>query len=158
MADVFDRVQAMPVIAELWPREPSVGSDFASDAIHAPISTYTVVRILLLDAVHRLQAAARIAQNPDLASQGTHILLLRPALVSTAKGAWLAGTADSAERTSRAARLAAEDRRQGAIAMRKAVEQGAPDMFGAVGSAFERSRAAVCGARPYPRRAHTPTG
>ncbi|MGC4804997.1 hypothetical protein [Micromonospora sp. DT233] len=146
MADVFDRVQALPTIAKLWPREPGVGSNFASDATHASISTYTVARVLLLDAMHRLQAAARIAQTPDLARQGTHILLLRPALVSTAKGAWLVQAADTADRVSRATRLVAEDRRQGASAMGKAVEQGAPDVFGAVGRAFERSRDVVLSA------------
>ena len=124
----------------------SVGSDFGADLAHASISTYTVARVLLLDAMHRLRAAARTAQSRDLAGQGTHILLLRPVLVSTAKAAWLVGAADSAERASRAVRLIAANQRQAAMAMRKAVEQGAPDVFGAVGATFERSRVAVLSA------------
>jgi len=144
--DVFDRVEAMPAVTQLWPEEPGAGSGFAADATTASVSTYAAARVLTLGAVRQLQAAARIARNSDLAKLGTHILLLRPALISTAKAAWLVETFDSAERISRAARLVAQDRNQGAIAMRKAVEQGAPTAFGAAGEAFGRTRHAVLSA------------
>src|SRR5688572_19897051 len=109
MADVFLRVRAMPALTELWPKEPGVGSDFASDVMHVSVSSYTVARILLLEAIGRVQAAAGLAQDLNLARQGAHFLLLRPALVSTAKAAWLIEVPDPAERTSRAARLVGQD-------------------------------------------------
>jgi len=143
MADVFDRVRAMPVMAQLWPAEPVVGSGFAADETRASVSTYTTARILLLDAMHRLRAAAEIAENEALAEHGTHLLLLRPALVSTAKAAWMVGPEDSGERSTRAVRLICEDQRQGALAMRKALEQGAPNAFGFAADSFERSGAAT---------------
>jgi hypothetical protein len=143
VADVFDRVRAMPVMAQLWPAEPGVGSRFAVDETRASVSTYTAARVLLLDAIHRLRAAAEMAENEALTEQGTHLLLLRPALVSTAKAAWVVGPEDSVERSTRAVRLVCEDHRQGALAMRKAVEQGAPAAFGTVASSFERSIAAT---------------
>jgi hypothetical protein len=144
VADVFDRVRAMPVMAQLWPAEPGVGSRFAADETRASVSTYTAARVLLLDAMHRLRAAAEMAENEALAEHGTHLLLLlRPALVSTAKAAWVVGPEDSAERSTRAVRLVCEDHCQGALAMRKALEQGAPNAFGSAARSFEQSSAAT---------------
>jgi hypothetical protein len=143
MTDVFDRVRAMPVMAQLWPAEPAVGSGFDADETRTSVSTYTVARILLLDAMHRLRAAAEMAENEALAEHGTHLLLLRPALVSTAKAAWVVGPEDSAERSTRAVRLICEDQRQGGVAMRKALEQGAPNAFERAARSFERSGAAT---------------
>jgi hypothetical protein len=143
VADVFDRVRAMPVMAQLWPTEPGVGSRFAADETQASVSTYTAARVLLLDAMHRLRAAAEMTENDALAEHGTHLLLLRPALVSTAKAAWVVGPEDSVERSTRAVRLVCEDHRQGALAMRKALEQGAPNAFESVARSFEQSRTAT---------------
>lgn len=70
MTDVFDRVHAMPVLNELLPYEPGAGSPFASDAKHQAISSYTAVRILLLEGMHRLQVAARTAQVTAMAELG----------------------------------------------------------------------------------------
>lgn len=146
VSGVYDRIDAMPAMADLWPREPADGSEFAADGTRASISTYTVVRILLLEAIQRLRAAAAAAQDRGLAEQGVHILLLRPALVSTAKAAWVARGGESAERVSRAARLIAEDRRNGAKALRKAVANGAPPPFNAVADAYERSSEVISAA------------
>ena len=124
-------------------RSPAWAAGSRSDETRASVSTYTAARVLLLDAIHRLRAAAEMAENEALTEQGTHLLLLRPALVSTAKAAWVVGPEDSVERSTRAVRLVCEDHRQGALAMRKAVEQGAPAAFGTVASSFERSSAAT---------------
>jgi hypothetical protein len=75
----------MHVVAELWPAEPGVGSPLASDAARASVSTYAVARILLLDAMLQLRAAAATFKDERLAARGTHLLLLRPALVSSLK-------------------------------------------------------------------------
>jgi hypothetical protein len=133
----------MPVMAQLWPAEPVVGSGFADDETRTSVSTYTAARVLLLDAMRRLRAAAEMAENQTLAEQGTHLLLLRPALVSAAKAAWAVAPEDSAERSTRAVRLICEDMRQGTLAMRKALEQGAPNAFDIAARTFERSGAST---------------
>jgi hypothetical protein len=151
VSSVFDRISAMPAIVELLPRKPAVGSAFGTDDAQAS-STYTIVRGLLVEAVRGLLVAGETAQRRDLAAVGTHILLLRPSLVSTAKAAWVARAQESGERVSRAARLVAEDRQNGANALRKAAEHGAPTLFKAVANAFERSSAAFTSAA----RGHVP--
>ncbi len=140
MSDVLNRVRAMSVVTEMWPAKPSPGSGFAADAELAPFSTYTVARVLLVGGLDSLQAAARLGQDPRAAGQGMHVLLLRPAVVSTAKAAWLVAPDDATDRVSRTARVLAEDRRQGARAMERAVAAGAPDAFEAVGDMFTRAR------------------
>lgn len=146
MTDVYERVRAMRGVTDLWPSETLPGSDFAGDPSPASISTYAAARILILEALRWLEASARVAVDERARAHGAHLLLLRPALVSTAKSAWIIRPDDGSERAARAARLAAQDRRQGALAMEKAVQQGAPEVFGQVGRIFERARNVVTSA------------
>ena len=118
--DVYERVRAMHVVTKLWPPDAVAGSGFASDPSPASISTYTVARILILEALRWLEASSKAAEDRRAGALGAHILLLRPALVSSAKCAWVIRPDDGDERAARAARLVAEDRRQGASAMDKA--------------------------------------
>lgn len=145
-ADLYERVRAMPVITGLWPGDAIAGSAFASDPSPASISTYVVARILLLEALRWLAASAKLAEDDRSAAHGAHVLLLRPALVVTAKCAWMIRPDDSNTRAARAVRLVVEDRRQGASAMDKARQQGAPEAFGHVGRLFERARTSVIAA------------
>ncbi|MGA3541592.1 hypothetical protein ACK8GE_20125 [Micromonosporaceae bacterium DT194] len=70
---------------------------------------------------------------------GTHILMLRPALVLAAKAAWIVRPARSEERVSRSLGVLLNDQRRGARAMRNAVSQGAISEFEQVASKFDRS-------------------
>lgn len=94
---MFERIQAMPVVAEMLPEEPSPGSPASGDPLVEAVAPYTYARSLLLGAVAQLLVAATTARKAEHARLGTHILLLRPALVATAKAAW---TAEAPERGS----------------------------------------------------------
>lgn len=143
MTDVFDRARAMSSVLQLWPDIPSTGSPFAADAALASVSTFSVARILVAEAVLRLKAGAEMAQDDELAALGSHLLLLRPTLVSTAKAAWLVRPQDSLERVRRALELVHEEQRQAASAMRKAIEVGAPKVFERVAVNLDRKRNAL---------------
>ncbi len=135
--------RAMRVITTLWPEGVIMGSGFATETPVGSISTYVVARILLLEALSWLSASGRVAEHDEAAVHGAHLLLLRPALVSTAKCAWMLRSDEGGERTTRALRLIMEDRRQGVVAMNKAVERGAHEAFSGVAEFFERARDAV---------------
>lgn len=140
VADVFDRVDAMKVTSTLWPEEPSPGSGFATDTASMPaIPTYLTTRIQLLEAVRLLQAAAQMVRAQRDVEWGAHMVLLRPALVLTAKAAWIARPDNSDERVSHATSLIIAEQRKGAKAMRDAVAQGAIREFGSVADAFQRT-------------------
>lgn len=130
----------MSSVVQLWPDKPSPGSPFGADDALASISTFTVARVLVAEAVLRLRAGAEMAQDSGLAALGSHFLLLRPTLVATAKAAWLVRPDEPRERVRRAAELVREDQRQGASSMRKAVDVGAPDIFESVALVFDRKR------------------
>lgn len=144
---VYARVRALRVIAEGFPTEVGDRSGFALDEAVIPassrLSTFVAAKSLLFEALSAVQAAAATARETRLSARGTHILLLRPGLVSVAKAAWVVRPTDPAERVVRVGRLVAEDGRQGASAMRKFVETGANEQFGAVAAAFERGREEV---------------
>ena len=144
MADVLKRVEAMSVTAELWPSEPSAGSGFAADGQSgSSVSTYTVTRIQLLEAIRRLKAAASLVRRQQDAEWGAHLVILRPALVLTAKAGWIVRPNASPERVARASGLVISDQRMGARAMWAAVDQGAVSAFESVGTAFEGSASLV---------------
>lgn len=138
VTDVFDRVKAMSVAPTLWPRNYADGSAFSMEPEFVGASpTFLVVKILMAESIVRVQAAARIAQDTDVANLGSHMVLLRPALVSAAKAAWLVRPDDHRDRAIRSAMLMAVDAAAGARAMKNAVKQGAPEVFVGVGNAFE---------------------
>ncbi len=130
----------MSSISQLWPAVPSPGSPFSADDELGPLSTFTVGRVLVAEAVLRLKAGAEMAEDRQLAAHGSHFLLLRPTLVSTAKAAWLLRPDASSERVRRAVELIDAEQQQGASAMRKAVQAGAPDLFMSVAAVFDRTR------------------
>ena len=138
--DVFERVRAMPVIFDLFPSEPALGSAFADDANLLPFATYDVVRTRLQDAVAKLLLAARLAQDETQSRYGTHLIVLRPALVAAAKGIWLVAPNEATERAGRSCAVVADDRRSGATAMSRATEKGGPETFKQIGDHFEQAR------------------
>lgn len=147
----------MSVTAELWPSEPSPGSGFAADGESgSSVSTYVVTRIQLLEAIQRLRAAASLIRRQQDAEWGAHLVILRPALVLTAKAGWIVRPDASPERVGRAIGLVISDQRMGARAMQAAVDQGALPAFGSVGAAFERSANLV--ASNSPQRPVAPLG
>ena len=134
----IDRVKAMSATVTLWPDDPSPGSGFASDrALSAQVDSYTVARIQLLTSIRRLRDAAQLVVDDD--GWGTHLLMLRPALVLAAKAAWIARPVLSEERVRRTLGVLLNDQRKGAKAMRDAVSQGAISEFEQVASRFEKS-------------------
>lgn len=138
VTDVFDRVQAISATVTLWPDEPAPGSGFAHDlTVSADLDPYTVARTQLLTAMRRLRDAARLVQKDD--GWGTHLLMLRPALVLAAKAAWIARPDRSNERVGRALGMVLSDQRMGATAMRQAVTQGGIPEFGDVADKYERN-------------------
>jgi hypothetical protein len=138
VTDVFDRVEAVSATVGLWPDEPSAGSGFSDDlALSAQMSSYTVARTQLLTSMRRLRNAAQLVTEDD--GWGTHLLMLRPALVLAAKAAWIVRPDRSEERVSRLLGVLLKDQRRGARAMRDAVSQGAIPEFEQVASKFDRS-------------------
>ncbi len=82
--------------------------------------TFVVVRYQLLTALRRLRDAARLHKDDD--GSGSHILMLRPALVLVAKAAWILRPEQPERRVGRVVGMLVDDRRGGAQAMRKAVD------------------------------------
>ena len=138
VTDVFDRVKAVSATVQLWPDEPSAGSGFADDlALSAQLSSYTMARTQLLTSMRRLRNAARLVKEDD--DWGTHLLMLRPALVLAAKASWIVRPNRSEERVSRTLGMLSNDQRRGAKAMREAVSQAAIPEFKDVADKFDRS-------------------
>ncbi|MCD1144440.1 hypothetical protein LQU92_04180 [Kocuria sp. LUK] len=138
MSAVMDRVNAMSVWMDVLPDTPSAGSGFDVDTQYVTFSTYNVAKTRLGDGLLRLAASARISDDPPQAKYGTHLLALRPALVSAAKGWWLTSSSDSASRAWNACCLLADDRKMGAEAMRRSILHGGPRTFDDIAIAFER--------------------
>lgn len=138
MTDVYDRVNAMSVIAQVWPTEPTSGSGFAAEAaLTEAVSTFDISRHQLMTSVRRLRNAAELSRNDD--GWGAHILMLRPALVLAAKAAWILRPDSPEERIGRALGLIMSDQRNGARAMRAVVKQGGLPEFGGVADKYDRS-------------------
>jgi len=142
VTDVYDRIEAMSATVALWPSEPAAGSSFAADnALGSVAPTFDVARHQLLTAIRRLRDAARLAGRDD--GWGSHILMLRPALVLVAKAAWVVRPEQSAERVGRALGTLLSDQRRGATAMRDAVSQGAIAEFGHLALKYESNADAL---------------
>lgn len=128
----------MPATVTLWPKEPTAGSGFADDlALSAQVDSFTVARLQLLTSMRRLRNAARLVTEDD--GWGTHLLMLRPALVLAAKAAWIVRPDVSEERVCRTLGVLLNDQRRGARAMREAVSQGAIPEFEQVATRFDQS-------------------
>ena len=142
MTDVFDRVNSMSATAARWPEEPSTGSGFAADLALSPqLSSFTVARTQLLTSIRRLRNAAQLVKEDD--GWGTHILMLRPALVLAAKAAWIVRPDCSDERVGRTLGMMLSDHGRGAKAMKDAVSQGAIPEFGELEDKFRRSSSLI---------------
>lgn len=128
----------MPVIFDLLPSQPARGSAFADDAKLLPFATYDVVRTRLQDAVAKLLLAARLAQDEAQSRYGTHLIVLRPALVAAAKGIWLVEPDSTTERAARSCAVLASDRQSGATAMTVATDNGGLAAFAQVGERFRQ--------------------
>jgi hypothetical protein len=138
--DVFDRVDAMPVIFKMLPAEALDGSGFAVDAAVVSFKTYDVVRTRLQDGVTGLLVAARMARDPKTSLLGTHLLALRGSLVATAKGCWLIQPNESTARVARAVGLICADRQQGYDAMHAAAELGEMPAAQGIAGRFAEAR------------------
>jgi hypothetical protein len=138
--DVFDRVDAMPVMFQILPAEALDGSGFAVDAAVVSFRTYDVVRTRLQDGLTGLLVAARMARNPTTSLLGTHLLALRAPLVAVAKGWWLTQPNESTARVARAVGLICADRQQGRDAMQKAAELGEMPVALEVAERFAEAR------------------
>lgn len=149
MAIVTERVDALSLLVAMWPEEPASESGFATDIVLSPdMSTFDLVRHQLLTSLRRLRNAAQLVEDDD--GWGTHLLMLRPALVLASKSAWIIRTDQSSERIGRSLGVLLTDRQNGARAMRKAVEQGAIAGFGDVAARFDRSATDLTESVPVP--------
>lgn len=144
-----ERIDALSVLVRMWPEEPASASGFANDiALFPQDSSFVLVRHQLLTSLRRLRNAAQLVQEDD--GWGTHLLMLRPALVMVSKAAWVVRADQSPERVGRSLGVLLSDRRNGSRAMRKAVEQGAIAGFSDVATGFDRSAAELVTRVPVP--------
>ena len=138
MSDVFERVDAMSSVVTLWPQQPAAKSGFAADqSLCTDVPTFSIARYQILTSLRRLREAARLSSEDD--GWGSHVLMLRPALVLAAKAAWIVRPDVSEERVGRALGMLVSDQGRGAKAMRAAVLQGAIPEFGDLADNFDRN-------------------
>jgi hypothetical protein len=112
------------------------------------LSTYNVTRIQLLEAIRRLETAGGLVRRRSEAEWGSHLVVLRPALVLTAKAAWIVRPDASQERVARAVGIVIKDQQMGARAMHEAVVQGAPLAFKSVSEALTRTANLISAGAP----------
>lgn len=140
--DVLARIEALSTTVALWPLDPHSGSGFEADrSLNSAAQPFDVARHQLLSSVRRLREAAKLFEGDD--GWGSHILMLRPALVMVAKAAWILRPDGSEERVARTVGMLIDNQRRGARAMREAVSQGALPEFGDVADKFDQSAGAL---------------
>lgn len=128
----------MSSVVTHWPEQPAANSGFAADqCLCATVPTFSVARYQVLTSLHRLREAASLSSEDD--GWGSHVLMLRPALVLAAKAAWIVRPDLSEERVGRTLGLLLSDQGRGAKAMRAAVMQGAIPEFGDLADNFDRN-------------------
>lgn len=138
---VSERVEALTAGVTTWPAAPTPGSPFAADKeLARGASTFGMAQGSLVNSLYHMKVAHQLIVSNVPEAQGTHLLLLRPALLAAARASWLMAPDKAAERVQRAALLLAEDRRYGASAMRKVLDRGAPEAFTAAAELFDRQR------------------
>jgi hypothetical protein len=140
---VLERVKAIPVLLDLLPAHCSPGSQFGEDAKLTALDVYSTVRAKLLEGVMRTISASRILQDKAQIPFGTHLIILRPALVSAAKGWWMVDSTERTLRVWRTCSVVAADRVSGAKAMRNAQRFGGSEVFGQIADRFEEAREAL---------------
>lgn len=129
------------LLAANGPLHPETG--FATDAGLVNFRTYDILRGHLRVGVSNLKIAAEMAQTPLHSHFGTHLVVLRPALVSFAKALWILEGNEARARIERAAGLVLADRRQGQRAMDNASRAHPNEGYPAIGQAFEQARTSI---------------
>jgi hypothetical protein len=142
VTDVYDRVQAVfelgqDLLKANGPLHPE--TSFATDAAYVSFRTYDVLRSHLKVGVTNLKIAAEMSKTPLHSRFGTHLVVLRPALVSFSKAMWMLAESEPRIRIERAAGLVLADRRQGHKAMGNASRAHPNEGFQAIGEVFERA-------------------
>ncbi len=154
---VYDRVQAIFEIAQdllkaNGPLHPE--TNFAADATLVNFRTYDVLRNHLKVGVTNLKIAASMSRTPLSSSFGTHLVALRPALVSFSKAMWMLSESDTKVRIERSAGLVVADREHGRKAMHNASKTHSGEGFQMIGGAFERAQTNITA--ELARRSMTP--
>jgi hypothetical protein len=144
--DVYERVQAVfelsrDLLRASGPLHPE--TNFAADAALVNFRTYDIVRNHLLVGVTNLKIASEMSKDRLTSSFGTHLVALRPALVSFSKAMWMLSENETRIRIERAAGLAIADREQGRRAMVNASRAHPNQGFQSIGGAFERAQTSV---------------
>jgi hypothetical protein len=143
VAEVYDRVQAAFELAQnlLKARGPlHPETSFAVDAALVNFRTYDVLRNHIFAGATSLKVASEMSMTSLTSSFGTHLVALRPALVSFAKALWMLSENETRARVERAAGLVIADREQGRKAMRNASRAHPNEGFQGIGQAFERAQ------------------
>jgi len=143
---VHARVQAIFEIAQdllkaSGPLHPE--TNFAADTKLVNFRTYDVLRNQVMVGVTNLKIAAEMSKTPLSSTFGTHLVALRPALVSFSKATWMLAKSDSQNRIERAAGLVIADRGKGRQAMDNASKTHENEGFQAIGEAFEKAQISI---------------
>ncbi|WP_043805716.1 hypothetical protein [Paenarthrobacter aurescens] len=143
MTDVYDRVRAVFEISSDFLTEsidPPAESLFGRDAALVGFRTYDIVRTRWSTGVTNLKVAADMSQAHATSLLGTHLVALRSALLSTARGLWILSSFEPEERVARAAGVVMADRRRGREAMQAASEAATDPGFSGVAGRLEQAR------------------
>jgi len=147
VTDVFDRVQA---IFELSHELLQSGggalhpeTSFAADAALVSFRTFDVLCGHLLVGVTNLKIASEMAKSPLTSTFGTHLVALRPALVSFSKALWMLSESTPQIRVERAAGLVIADRKQGQKAMNNASRAHQNQGFQQISTVFEDAHTSI---------------
>ncbi|MFJ5962046.1 hypothetical protein [Pseudarthrobacter oxydans] len=146
MTDVYDRVQAVfemsqDLLKASGPLHPE--TNFATDAALVNFRTYDILRNHMKMGMTNLKIAADMSKTPLHSHFGTHLVVLRPALVSFSKALWMLAESESKIRIERAAGLVLADRAQGHRAMGNASRAHPNEGFQAIGEFFERAQTSM---------------
>lgn len=144
--DVYERVQAVfelcqNLLRANGPLHPE--TNFAADAGLVNFRTYDILRGHLRMGISNFKIASEMSKTPLHSHFGTHLVVLRPALVSFAKAMWILQGGESKARIERAAGLVLADRRQGQRAMGNASRAHSNEGFDAIAQAFQRAQTEV---------------
>jgi hypothetical protein len=143
VTDVYDRIQAVFELSQdllkadgdLHPE-----TNFAKDAALVNFRTYDVLRGHLKVGVTNLKIAAQMSKTTLHSHFGTHLVVLRPALVSFSKAMWMLAESESRVRIERAAGLIVADREHGYEALDRASRAHPDEGFRSIGEVFETAQ------------------
>lgn len=140
VTDVYDRIQAVFELSQdLVQAEGDLHpeTNFAKDTVLVNFRTYDVLRGHLKVGATNFKIAAEMSQTTLHSHFGTHLVVLRPALVSFSKAMWMLAESDSRVRIERAAGLAMADREHGYEAMDRASRAHPNESFRSISEVFE---------------------